>query len=86
MLISCKDYIFQLTSGQSAQARGWMRARGTYHRLICTRCRAFTRNDAALDRLLAHYRAQLQTELVDAPPEASTGGARLDDTDLTGDA
>ena len=37
-------------------ARFW----GTQHRLVCHRCRAFTRNDQQLDGILAGYRDHLQ--------------------------
>lgn len=57
--MKCQTYIFQLTSGQLDNA-GWLpRLQAAQHRLICHRCRAFTRNDALLESILQHYRAEL---------------------------
>lgn len=60
--MSCKTYIEQLTSGQLAQGSLTDKLWATQHRLICRRCRAFTRNNAVLDQVLAHYRENLQTD------------------------
>lgn len=68
----CREYIFLLTSGQLEDAAWDMKLRATQHRLSCRRCRAFTHNDAALDRILAERktRAETLTHLVpDPPPE-----------------
>lgn len=57
--MKCKEYIFKLTSGQLAEAGRIERLQAFQHRLICRRCRAFTRNDAKLDAALDAYRSHL---------------------------
>lgn len=59
-MLTCRQYIFELTSGRLAEATGMARFWGTQHRLVCHRCRAFTRNDQQLDNILAGYRDHLQ--------------------------
>lgn len=60
-MMNCREYIFRLTSGQLNQTgsgsieRFW----AAQHRWICTRCRAFTRNDQQLDTILDDYRKHL---------------------------
>jgi hypothetical protein len=69
----CREYIFLLTSGQLDDARWDLKLRATQHRLSCRRCRAFTHNDEALDRILAEQKARTEslTQLVkDEPPDA----------------
>lgn len=63
-MMHCKEYTFLLTSGQLDTATGLPRFWAAQHRLMCPRCRAFTRNDRALDQVLAHYRDHLGA----APP------------------
>ena len=59
MMMSCKQYLFVLTSGQLEEA-GWLtRAQAGQHRLMCKRCRTFTRNDAMLDQLTTAWRDRL---------------------------
>ena len=59
MMMSCKQYLFVLTSGQLEDA-GWLtRAQAGQHRLMCKRCRTFTRNDAMLDQLTTAWRDRL---------------------------
>jgi len=57
-MMKCKEYIFKLTSGQLDDA-GWLvRTQAAQHRMICRHCRAFTRNDQALDGILEGYAAR----------------------------
>lgn len=68
----CRDYVFLLTSGQLDEARWDLKLRATHHRLVCRRCRAFTHNDAALDRIFDEHKARTETltQLVpDEPPD-----------------
>jgi hypothetical protein len=60
-MMTCKDYIFKLTSGQLAEAGRVERLWAAQHRLICRHCRAFTRNDRRLDDILQGYKAHLST-------------------------
>lgn len=57
--MTCKDYIFKLTSGQLEQAPLSLKLEATLHRALCRYCRTFTRNDARLDQALDHYRDTL---------------------------
>lgn len=69
----CREYIFLLTSGQLDDPDWNLKLRATQHRLACRRCRAFTRNDEALDRILGEQKARSEslTQLVkDEPPDA----------------
>jgi hypothetical protein len=55
-MMTCQTYIFKLTSGQLDEA-GWVERLGAaQHRLVCRHCRAFTKNDEALQVLLRRYR------------------------------
>jgi hypothetical protein len=57
--MKCQTYIYQLTSGQLDNA-GWLpRLQAAQHRLICHRCRAFTRNDAQLSQIVRDFQAHL---------------------------
>lgn len=58
-MMSCKQYIFYLTSGQAQEAGAIDRFWATQHRLICHRCRTYTRNDQQLTALLHNYRAKM---------------------------
>jgi hypothetical protein len=58
-MMSCKEYIFRLTSGQLAQATGMQRFWAAQHRLMCRRCRAFTHNDRRLTELMGRYRRHI---------------------------
>ncbi|GAB2815431.1 hypothetical protein GCM10027276_15410 [Comamonas piscis] len=58
--MKCRDYIFQLTSGQLEDAGTATKIAAWQHRMICFRCRAFTRNDQALQDILSGYGDQLQ--------------------------
>lgn len=60
--MNCKTYIYKLTSGQLRDAGRLEKLAAFQHRLICRRCRAFTRNDARLDAVLAAYREHLQDD------------------------
>jgi hypothetical protein len=59
-MMKCREYIFQLTSGQLQDAPKALRLEAAMHRMMCKYCRTFTRNDATLDRMLAGYRESLQ--------------------------
>ncbi len=59
--MKCRDYIFQLTSGQLEEAGTATQMAAWQHRMICFRCRAFTRNDRALQDMLKGYGEHLQT-------------------------
>ena len=56
MMITCKQYVFQLSSGQLAEGGLGMRLQAGYHRMSCRHCRAFTRNDQALSAILTAAR------------------------------
>ena len=80
MMMSCQQYLFVLTSGQLEEA-GWLtRAQAGQHRLMCRRCRTFTRNDAMLDQLTMAWRDRLLGP--NQSGEASTAG---DDRTLPSD-
>jgi hypothetical protein len=57
--MKCKEYIFKLTSGQLEEADLLVRLQAVQHRLTCRHCRAFTRNDQRLDRILGDYQNHL---------------------------
>ncbi len=59
LLMTCQDYIFKLSSGQLDEAGRLDSLRASHHRLVCRRCRAFTRNNARLDDILADYKEKL---------------------------
>lgn len=59
--MKCRDYIFQLTSGQMEEAGTAGKIAAWQHRMVCFRCRAFTRNDQALQDMLKGYSEHLQT-------------------------
>lgn len=59
--MKCRDYIFQLTSGQLEDAGTATQIAAWQHRMICFRCRAFTRNDRALQDMLKGYNDHLQS-------------------------
>ena len=65
--MKCRDYIFQLTSGQMEEAGTAGKIAAWQHRMICFRCRAFTRNDQALQDMLKGYSEHRQTP---PPPPA----------------
>ncbi|MDO4795831.1 MAG: hypothetical protein Q4A28_07845 [Brachymonas sp.] len=75
----CQQYVFKLTSGQLDDAPLGERLQAQLHLLVCSRCRAFTRNNAALDGIFQHWREQLQTPDMRQPatphaPGDSTSG------------
>ncbi|MCS4293786.1 hypothetical protein M2375_002018 [Comamonas sp. BIGb0152] len=59
--MKCRDYIFQLTSGQLEDAGTATKIAAWQHRMVCFRCRAFSRNDQALQGLLKGYNDHIQT-------------------------
>ena len=68
-MMKCREYVFKLTSGQLAHATGFERFLALQHRMMCGRCRAFTKNDAHLDRILKSYRERLLTPASEKPAE-----------------
>lgn len=58
-MMTCQEYIFKLTSGQLEEAGTVERLWAVQHRLMCSRCRAFTRNDQRLDDIMQAYKEQL---------------------------
>ncbi|HET8871043.1 MAG TPA: hypothetical protein VFM48_11380 [Aquabacterium sp.] len=58
-MMTCKEYIFKLTSGQLEEASLTERFLATSHRLICPYCRAFTKNDVRLDGILQDYKERV---------------------------
>lgn len=66
-MMTCKQYIFKLTSGQLADAGMGERLWATQHKLMCRHCRAFTHNDKQLDAVLQAYQTRLTQP--DAPPD-----------------
>lgn len=59
--MNCRDYVFKLSSGQlNEDASASDRLGAALHRLSCRYCRAFTHNDAALSRILAGLREDMQ--------------------------
>lgn len=59
-MMTCQEYIFQLTSGRLEEAGPKDRFWAAQHRLMCRRCRAFTHNDALLDEVLKGYQSHVQ--------------------------
>lgn len=58
-MMTCQNYIFKLTSGQLEEAGTVERLWAVQHRMMCSRCRAFTRNDQRLDDIMQAYKEQL---------------------------
>lgn len=67
--MKCQAYIFQLTSGQLEQASWTTQLQAAQHRLMCRHCRAFTRNDAQLTRIVQDFREQLTTGAAPDTPD-----------------
>jgi hypothetical protein len=55
-MMKCKEYIFKLTSGQLQEAALGERLWAAQHRMVCTNCRAFTRNDRRVSTILQGYK------------------------------
>jgi len=70
--MKCKQYLFKLTSGQLQDASRSERVQAALHLLVCSRCRAFTRNDAALSRIVHAWCAQLQSPEEPSSPVGSS--------------
>ncbi len=68
-MMKCREYIFKLTSGQLDQATAFERFLALQHRMMCGRCRSFTKNDAQLDRILTSYRERILTPVPEEPAE-----------------
>jgi hypothetical protein len=58
-MMTCKQYIFYITSGQAEESGTLDRFWAAQHRLICHRCRSYTRNDQQLSVLLKDYRESI---------------------------
>lgn len=58
-MMTCKQYVFHITSGKSEKAGAIDRFWAAHHRLICLHCRNFTRNDQQLSRILKDYRENI---------------------------
>lgn len=58
-MLTCRKYIFKLTSGQLEAAGKLDRLLAWQHLLICRRCRAFTANDRRLSKWLAAHRQHI---------------------------
>ncbi len=69
-MITCKQYVFQLSSGQLAEGGLGMRVQAGLHRMSCRHCRAFTHNDQALSAILeaARERAMGTVDQEQPPP------------------
>jgi len=70
LMLVCQEYVFLLTSGQLDEASWDLKLRARQHRLMCRRCRDFTHNDEALDRILDERKARTETltQLVQGKP------------------
>jgi hypothetical protein len=74
--MNCQTYIFKLSSGQLEEAGTVERLWATQHRLMCGKCRAFTKNDAQLTRIMAeHQQRAWAPESGEAPPPSRTDAA-----------
>jgi hypothetical protein len=65
-MMSCQHYVFLLSSGQLDEADTGTRWQAGLHRLMCRHCRAFTRNDQALDAIL---KAARERAMAPQPPD-----------------
>ena len=73
--MKCREFVFLQSSGQLTDAAGadpGTRARARLHRWMCSACRAFARNDEALDQVLDGWRGRLQPP---EPPKPPSSGA-----------
>ncbi len=61
-MMTCKEYIFKLTSGQLEQAGTVERLWAAQHRLMCRPCKAFTANDERLSHVLSGYQQHMTTK------------------------
>lgn len=58
-MMKCQRYVFLLSSGQLAEAPLASRLEARTHRWRCHHCRAFTRNNDMVDRIMAGQRERL---------------------------
>jgi hypothetical protein len=65
-MMNCKTYVFKLSSGQLETASLGERLWAAQHRMMCSKCRAFTANDEQLSAVMAQHKAKL---LNGPPPE-----------------
>lgn len=70
-MMNCQTYVFKLSSGQLEEASLGERLWATQHRLMCSKCRAFTANDRLLTDVMARHKADMQTP---EPPEDDVPG------------
>lgn len=66
VMMNCRQYLFMLTSEQLNEADWLTRFQASQHRMMCRRCKTFTRNDAALSQITEAFRDRL---LDPTPPE-----------------
>lgn len=78
-MMTCRQYVFSLTSGLLDEASTRVRLEAKVHRWMCPYCRAFTKNDQALGQILAQYREQGQA--LNAIPDSRDQAS--DQTDST---
>jgi hypothetical protein len=58
--MKCQEYVNRLASGQLRQASLAEKFWAMQHRMICKRCKAFTRNDERLSEIIQGYRKHLE--------------------------
>lgn len=68
-MMNCETYIFKLSSGQLDEAGTVERLWAAQHRLVCSKCRAFTKNDAQLSQIMAQHKERALAPDPDAPSE-----------------
>ncbi len=59
-MMKCREYVFLVSSKAMNEATLRERMNAFAHRMICDKCRAFTRNDQQLDVWLRQFRESLQ--------------------------
>lgn len=75
MMISCRRFTDLVASGELDDA-GWItRLQAGQHRWVCRRCRAFERNDRALDDILSAHRDRLMRP-DDSPDQGEAAGSQ----------
>lgn len=59
-MMTCREYVFRLTSGQLAESGPLARLQAFAHVSVCRHCRAFTRNDRRVTAIIRDYNNRLQ--------------------------